>query len=74
MTTTAEAIYENGVFRPLAAIGLQEHANVRLESAGDRQFLKPFGVGARREGYEEGTIEGGTGGRGRVLSLRFANC
>ena len=43
-------------------------------SAGDRQFLKPFGVGARREGYEEGTIEGGTGGRGRVLSLRFANC
>ena len=30
MTTTVEAIYENGVFRPLAAIGLQEHANVRL--------------------------------------------
>jgi predicted DNA-binding antitoxin AbrB/MazE fold protein len=30
MTTTVEAIYENGVFRPLAVIGLQEHANVRL--------------------------------------------
>ena len=30
MTTTVEAIYENGVFRPLAAIGLQEHANVCL--------------------------------------------
>jgi predicted DNA-binding antitoxin AbrB/MazE fold protein len=30
MTTTVEAIYENGVFRPLAAIPLREHAAVRL--------------------------------------------
>ena len=66
--------------RPAVVIGngtrliRPQSAGVRWESAGDRQFLKPFGVGARREGYEEGTIEGGTGGRGRVLSLRFANC
>ena len=30
MTTTVEAIYENGVFRPLTALPLQEHATVRL--------------------------------------------
>ena len=30
MTTTIEAIYENGVFRPLTAIPLQEHVTVRL--------------------------------------------
>jgi predicted DNA-binding antitoxin AbrB/MazE fold protein len=30
MTTTVEAIYENGVFRPLAAIPLQEHSAVRV--------------------------------------------
>ena len=30
MTTTVEAIYENGVFRPLTALPLEEHAAVRL--------------------------------------------
>jgi len=30
MTTTVEAIYENGVFRPLTALPLKEHATVRL--------------------------------------------
>lgn len=30
MTTTIEAIYENGVFRPLTALPLQEHVTVRL--------------------------------------------
>ena len=30
MTTTVEAIYENGVFRPLTTLPLQEHATVRL--------------------------------------------
>jgi predicted DNA-binding antitoxin AbrB/MazE fold protein len=30
MTTTVEAIYENGVFRPLTTLSLQEHATVRL--------------------------------------------
>jgi predicted DNA-binding antitoxin AbrB/MazE fold protein len=30
MTTTVEAIYENGVFRPLTTLPLQEHARVRL--------------------------------------------
>jgi predicted DNA-binding antitoxin AbrB/MazE fold protein len=30
MTTTVEAVYENGVFRPLTTIPLQEHATVRL--------------------------------------------
>ena len=30
MTTTIEAVYENGVFRPLTTIPLQEHAAVRL--------------------------------------------
>ena len=30
MTTTVEAIYENGVFRPLTALSLEEHAAVRL--------------------------------------------
>lgn len=30
MTTSVEAIYENGVFRPLTALLLEEHAAVRL--------------------------------------------
>jgi len=30
MTATVEAVYENGVFRPLAAVPLREHAAVRL--------------------------------------------
>ena len=30
MTTTVEAVYENGVFRPLTTLPLQEHAAVRL--------------------------------------------
>jgi len=30
MTTTVEAVYENGVFRPLTALPLEEHASVRL--------------------------------------------
>jgi predicted DNA-binding antitoxin AbrB/MazE fold protein len=30
MTSTVEAIYEAGVFRPLTALPLQEHALVRL--------------------------------------------
>jgi predicted DNA-binding antitoxin AbrB/MazE fold protein len=30
MTTTVEAVYENGVFRPLTALPLAEHAAVRL--------------------------------------------
>ena len=30
MTATVEAIYENGVFRPLTTLPLQEHATVRL--------------------------------------------
>lgn len=30
MTTTVEAVYENGVFRPLTALPLEEHAAVRL--------------------------------------------
>ena len=30
MTITVEAVYENGVFRPLAAVPFQEHAAVRL--------------------------------------------
>lgn len=30
MTTTVEAVYENGVFRPLAAVPFQEYAAVRL--------------------------------------------
>ena len=30
MIATVEAVYENGVIRPLAAIPLQEHAAVRL--------------------------------------------
>ena len=30
MTTTVEAVYENGVFRPLGAIPLREYAAVRL--------------------------------------------
>jgi len=30
MTTTEEAIYENGVSRPLSTLSRQEHATVRL--------------------------------------------
>ena len=30
MTTTVEAVYENGVFRPLTALPLEERAAVRL--------------------------------------------
>jgi predicted DNA-binding antitoxin AbrB/MazE fold protein len=31
MKSSVEAIYEDGVFRPLAALPLQEHALVRLQ-------------------------------------------
>ena len=44
----------------------------RAEGTGN--WLKPFYVGERREWYEASTIEGGTGGRGGVLSLYFADC
>jgi predicted DNA-binding antitoxin AbrB/MazE fold protein len=30
MTTTIEAIFENGVFRPVGKVDLPEHARVRL--------------------------------------------
>jgi hypothetical protein len=37
-------------------------------------LLKPIGAGKRKCGYEACAIEGGTGGRGGVLSLCFADC
>lgn len=39
MTTTVEAIYENGLLRPLTALPLKEHQRVTVTVA-ERQFDK----------------------------------
>lgn len=41
MTTTVEAVYENGVFRPLTALPLEEHAAVRLVVHSSEDVPKP---------------------------------
>jgi transposase InsO family protein/predicted DNA-binding antitoxin AbrB/MazE fold protein len=41
MTATVEAVYENGVFRPLTALPLEEHAAVRLVVHSSEDVPKP---------------------------------
>jgi hypothetical protein len=58
--------------------GPEGHLNETDRRSGGGQvtgnLLKPIGAGKRKCGYEACAIEGGTGGRGGLLSLCFADC
>jgi predicted DNA-binding antitoxin AbrB/MazE fold protein len=55
MTTTVEAIYENGVFRPLTALPLEEHAAVRLAVHSFENTSKSTNLG-RSEWLRQGEL------------------
>jgi predicted DNA-binding antitoxin AbrB/MazE fold protein len=45
MTLTFEAVYENGVLKPVAPLPLQEHEKVRVTvQQGDSPLLRAYGI------------------------------
>jgi predicted DNA-binding antitoxin AbrB/MazE fold protein len=45
MTMTVEAVYENGLLKPIEPLALQEHEKVRLTiQQGDTPLLRAYGI------------------------------